>query len=198
MTLPDFINSDIYSWVVLPLLIFVARICDVSLDTMRIIFINRSLRYLAALCGFFGVLIWLLVIRQIFQQIDNMACFIAYPLGFAAGNIVGLMIENRLSLGKVIVRIITHLDADKLVAALRTSGYGLTVLNADGATGPVKIIFTVMERGDIPRVVETIKKYNPHTFYSVEDVRYVSEAVTPYRLPGVSRLRHPFAPRSGR
>ncbi|MDR0311948.1 MAG: DUF2179 domain-containing protein [Acidobacteriota bacterium] len=196
MNLMDFMNSDIYSWVILPLLIFAARICDVSLDTLRIIFINRSLRYWAAACGFFGVLIWLLVIRQIFQQINNPACFIAYPAGFAAGNIVGLIIEGRLSLGKVIVRIITHLKSEELVSALRADGYGLTVLDAKGATGPVKVIFTVMERSDIERVVETIKKYNPHTFYSVEDIRFVSEAVTPYRLPGVSRLRNPFASRS--
>jgi len=197
MNLPDFMYSDIYAWVILPLLIFVARICDVSLDTLRILFINRNLRYWAAVCGFFGVMIWLLVIRQIFQQINNPLCFIAYPAGFAAGNIVGLMIENRISLGKVIVRIITHLEAEELVSALRSNGYGLTVLEAKGATGPVKIIFTVMERSDIPRVVETIKKYNPHTFYSVEDIRFVSEAVTPHRLPGVSRLRNPFASRLG-
>ena len=198
MNLPDFMDSNIYSWVVLPLLIFVARICDVSLDTLRILFINRNLRYWAAICGFFGVMIWLLVIREIFQQINNPLCFIAYPAGFASGNIVGLMIENRLSLGKVIVRIITHLEAEDLVAKLRSDGYGLTVLDAEGATGPVKLIFTVMERHDIPLVVETIKKYNPHTFYSVEDVRFVSEAVTPHRLPGVSRLRRHFALRRSR
>jgi len=198
MNLPVFMDSTLYAWGILPLLIFAARICDVSLDTLRILFINRNFRYRAALCGFFGVLIWLLVIRQIFQQINNPLCFIAYPAGFAAGNIVGLMIENRLSLGKVIIRIITHLEADELVSKLRSDGYGLTVLDATGATGPVKIIFTVMERNDIPRVVETIKKYNPHTFYSVEDIRFVSEAVTPYRLPGVSRLRNPFASRHRR
>jgi len=180
--MPDFMSSNVYSWVILPLLIFAARICDVSLDTLRILFINRNFRYWAALCGFFGVLIWLLVIRQIFQQLNNPICFIAYPAGFAAGNIVGLIIENRLSLGKVIVRVITHLAADELVSALRTSGYGLTVLDAEGATGPVKVIFTVVERSDIPRVVKTIKKYNPRTFYSVEDIRFVSDSVTPFRF----------------
>ena len=196
MNLPDFMDSGIYAWVVLPLLIFTARICDVSLDTLRILFINRNFRYWAALCGFFGVLIWLLVIRQIFQQMDNPLCFIAYPAGFATGNIVGLIIENRISLGKVIVRIITHLEAEELVSKLRSDGYGLTILDANGVSGPVKVIFTVMERNDIPQVVETIKKYNPHTFYSVEDVRFVSESVTPHRLPGVSRLKSMFSSRS--
>lgn len=195
MNLPEFMNSDLYAWGILPLLIFVARIGDVSLDTLRILFISRNLRYWAACCGFFGVLIWLLVIRQIFQQLDNPLCFIAYPAGFAAGNIVGLIIENRISIGKVIVRIITRREADELVSILRSCGYGLTVLDAEGGTGPVKVIFTIMERSDIPRVVETIKKDNPNAFYSVEDVRFVSEPVTPYRLPGASRLKIPFISR---
>lgn len=184
MNMPDFFNSATYAWILLPLLIFFARIMDVSLDTLRIIFINKNLRYWAALCGFFEVLIWLMVIRQIFQQLNNPLCFIAYPAGFAAGNIVGLMIENRISIGKVIIRTITRREADALIAFLKSSGYGVTVINAEGATGPVKVIFTIVERSDIPHVVETIKKYNPNAFYSVEDIRFVSEAVTPYRLPG--------------
>jgi uncharacterized protein YebE (UPF0316 family) len=181
MTMPEFLNSTTYAWVILPLLIFLARITDVSLDTLRIIFIHKHLRYWAALCGFFEVLIWLMVIRQIFQQLNNPLCFIAYPAGFAAGNIVGLMIENRISLGKVIIRTITRHDAEELIGFLKSSGYGVTIIDAEGTTGPVKVIFTIVERSDIRNVVETIKKYNPNAFYSVEDIRYVSESVTPYR-----------------
>jgi uncharacterized protein YebE (UPF0316 family) len=181
MTMPEFLNSTAYAWVILPLLIFFARITDVSLDTLRIIFIHKHLRYWAALCGFFEVLIWLMVIRQIFQQLNNPLCFIAYPAGFAAGNIVGLMIENRISLGKVIIRTITRHDADELIVFLKSAGYGVTIIDAEGTSGPVKVIFTIVERSDIRNVVETIKKYNPTAFYSVEDIRYVSESVTPYR-----------------
>jgi uncharacterized protein YebE (UPF0316 family) len=191
MNLTAFLDSAIYGWVLLPLFIFIARITDVSLDTLRIIFINRNLRYYAAISGFFQVLIWLMVIRQVFQEINNPLCFIAYAAGFATGNFVGIKIENRLSIGKVIIRIITRQEADELVAFLRSSGYGITVINADGTTGPVKVVFTVAERSDIAHIVETIQKYNPNAFYSIEDVRFVSEAVTPHRLPasrGWSRL----------
>jgi uncharacterized protein YebE (UPF0316 family) len=181
MTMQEFLNSTTYAWVILPLLIFLARIMDVSLDTLRIIFIHKHLRYWAALCGFFEVLIWLMVIRQIFQQLNNPLCFIAYPAGFAAGNIVGLMIENRISLGKVIIRTIMRKDADELIVFLKSSGYGVTIIDAEGTTGAVKVIFTIVERSDIHKVVETIKKLNPNAFYSVEDIRYVSESVTPYR-----------------
>jgi uncharacterized protein YebE (UPF0316 family) len=194
VSFPAFLDSAFYTWGVLPLLIFVARITDVSLDTLRIIFINRNLRYYAAITGFFGVLIWLMVIRQIFQRMNNPLCFIAYAAGFAAGNIVGIVIENRISIGKVIIRTITRKESDELVSFLRSSGYGVTVIDADGTTGPVKVIFTVAERSDVETIVETIKKYNPNAFYSVEDVRYVSESVTPHRLPA-PRKRLSFSSR---
>ncbi len=187
MAMPEFFDSAAYTWVVLPLLIFSARILDVSLDTVRIIFINRNLRYYAAVIGFFEVLIWLMVIRQIFANLDNPVCFIAYAAGFAAGNFVGILIENRLSIGKVIVRIITRKEADELIGVLRKAGYGLTIIDAAGVTGPVKVIFTIVERTNIEHIVAMIKVHNPQAFYSVEDVRFVSEAVTPYRLPGPRR-----------
>jgi uncharacterized membrane-anchored protein YitT (DUF2179 family) len=68
-----------------------------------------------------------------------------------------------------------------LIGFLKSSGYGVTIIDAEGTTGPVKVIFTIVERSDIQSVVATIKKYNPNAFYSVEDIRYVSESVTPYR-----------------
>jgi uncharacterized protein YebE (UPF0316 family) len=185
--MPSFFDSTLYVWVILPLLIFIARIMDVSLDTLRIIFVNRSLRYYAMISGFFEVLIWLMVIRQIFQRLDSPLCFIGYAAGFATGNLVGITIENRISIGKVIIRIITRKEADGLVAFLRSSGYGCTVLDAEGTTGPVKVIFTIVERRNIGHVVNRIKESNPQAFYSVEDVRFVSEAVTPHRLPSPRR-----------
>ena len=196
MAFPAFFDSAAYTWAVLPVLIFLARIMDVSLDTVRIIFINRNLRYYASIIGFFEVLIWLMVIRQIFQHLGNPICFVAYAAGFATGNFVGVIIENRLSIGKVIIRIITRRDADDLTSFLRTAGYGLTIIDAEGVTGPVKVIMSIVERSNIGHIVEIIKQHNPQAFYSVEDVRFVSEAVTPYRLPGphrwerfVSRMR---------
>jgi uncharacterized protein YebE (UPF0316 family) len=180
--MPPFFSSAIYTWLILPLCIFLARIVDVSMDTVRIIFINRNLRYYAMIIGFFEVMIWLMVIRQIFQQLNNPLCFIAYAAGFASGTFAGIIIENRISIGKVIIRIITRKEADDLVDFLKSSGYGITVIDAEGMTGPVKVIFTIVERSDIAHIVDRIKKHNPQAFYSFEDVRFVSEAVTPYRL----------------
>jgi uncharacterized protein YebE (UPF0316 family) len=182
-----FFDSAAFAWVVLPLLIFCCRIIDVSLGTLRIIFINRSLRYSAAVCGFFEVFVWLLAMRQVFQQLDNPLYFVAYAAGFATGNIVGLAIESKMSIGRVVIRIITRQDAEELVAFLRVSGYALTVVDGEGSTGPVKIVFIIVERKDIQSIVSTINEHNPNAFFSVEDVRFVSGAVTPFRLPAPRR-----------
>ena len=182
-----FWDSAVYSLVIIPILIFFTRIIDVSLGTLRIIFINRNLRYYAAISGFFEVLIWLLAMRQIFQQLDNPVYLVAYAAGFAAGNFVGVVIENKISIGRVVIRIITHREADELVAFLQSSGYGLTVIDGEGTTGPVKIIFIIVERKAIKSVVEMIKKYNPNAFYSIEDVRFVSGSVMPNRLTAPRR-----------
>ena len=181
--MPAFFDSTTYTWIILPGLIFCARILDVSLDTVRIIFVNKHLKYYAALIGFFSVLVWLMVIREIFQQLNNPICYLAYGAGYATGNYVGIIIENKISIGKVIVRIITRMESEELIALLRSSGFGITVLNAEGATGPVKVIFTVVERRDTARVIERVREHNPLAFYSIEDVRMVSESVTPFRLP---------------
>jgi uncharacterized protein YebE (UPF0316 family) len=196
MAMPAFFDSTMYTWLILPSLIFFARVMDVSLDTVRIIFINRNLRYYASIIGFFEVLIWLMVIRQIFQHLGNPVCFVAYAAGFATGNFVGVIIENKISIGKVIIRIITRREADDLITYLRSAGYGLTIIDAEGVTGPVKVIMSIVERSNIEHIVDMIKQHNLQAFYSVEDVRFVSEAVTPHRLPGpprwerfVSRMR---------
>jgi uncharacterized protein YebE (UPF0316 family) len=189
----SFLDSAIYTWAILPILIFLTRIVDVSLGTLRIIFINRNLKYWAAIIGFFEVLIWILVIRQVLQQLNSPLCFVAYAAGFAAGNFVGIMIENRISIGKVIIRIITRKEAEELVAFLKSSGYGLTVVDAHGSTGPVKVIFAIVERAEINTIVKGIREFNPNAFYSVEDVRFVSEAVTPNRLPAPRRWNNFFS-----
>lgn len=190
MMMPEFFDSAAYTWVILPLLILLTRIVDVSLGTLRIIFINRNLKYSASIIGFFEVLVWLLVIRQIFLRLDSPICFLAYAAGFAAGNYFGMIIENKISIGKVLIRIVTRMDADGLIVSLKSSGYGLTVVDAQGMTGPVKIIFAIIERKGIESVVKQLKAFNPRAFYSLEDVRFVSEAVTPHRLPVSRRGRY--------
>ncbi|MDD1706274.1 MAG: DUF5698 domain-containing protein, partial [Methanoregulaceae archaeon] len=103
-------SSDFFAWVILPLLIFFFRICDVSLGTIRVIFIAKGLKYIAPVIGFFEVIIWLLAIGQVMNNVTNVASYIAYGGGFAAGTLLGMTVEERLSLGTVVVRVISNED----------------------------------------------------------------------------------------
>ena len=179
----SFYDSAIFMYFVLPLLIVLARICDVTIGTMRIIVLSRGHKYLAPLLGFFEVLIWITVMAKIMQNLHNPICYFAYAGGFAIGNLVGIIVEERIAMGKVVIRIIAGQDATQLIASLRDGGYGVTSIPAQGSTGVVHVIFTVIKRGHLEEVEEIIRSFNPRAFYSIEDVRYVSEGVFPQGLP---------------
>ncbi|MGD8538285.1 MAG: DUF2179 domain-containing protein [Candidatus Aminicenantes bacterium] len=174
-----FTESGFFIWVVLPFLIFFARVVDVTLGTMRIVFISRGLKYLAPLVGFVEVIIWLLAIRVIMQNLNNALCYIAYGAGFAMGNFIGIYLEKKMAVGRGIIRIITRKDATELVDVLRQQGFGVTNLVAKGSLGDVNVIFMVIRRADFKKIVGLVQKYNPQAFYTLEDVRYVCEGVFP-------------------
>jgi uncharacterized protein YebE (UPF0316 family) len=179
MDVVSLFDSPLFTWVIIPLLIALARVVDVTLGTIRIIYISRGMKHLAPVFGFFEILIWLIAIGQIMQNLTNPLYYLAYALGFAGGNLVGIFVEERLAVGRVILRIITQMDATHLVDFLRSSGYGVTTVEAEGATGPVELIFTVIDREKIEAVVRSVQEYNPRAFYSIEDVRFVKEGIFP-------------------
>jgi uncharacterized protein YebE (UPF0316 family) len=174
--LPD---SGALGLVLLPLLVFFARIIDVSIGTLRIIFVSRSLKGWAAVLGFFESLIWVLAISQVMQNLTNVLTYLAFALGFATGNYVGVLIEERIALGSLIVRIITRKDATVLTEHLWKAGYGVTNLRARGETGPVQLIFTVCRRRNLQDVLTLVKRFNPRAFYTIEDVRFVQDNLPP-------------------
>ncbi len=178
-----FASSGLYMWLILPLLIFIARILDVSMGTVRILFISRGTKFLASLIGFFEVLIWLLAIGQIMQNLTNVICYIAYGAGFATGTYVGILIEEKLGLGLLLVRVVTNKDATKLIEYLKGADFGVTHVAARGISGKVRVIFTIVRRRNLKRVVEIIKRYNPQAFYTTEDIRHVSREVYPLKKP---------------
>ncbi len=177
-----FSDSEIFRWVVLPVLIFVARILDVSIGTIRIVFVSRGDKLIAPLLGFFEVLIWLLAIGQIIQNLSNVFCYLAFAGGFAAGTFIGLLIEEKLAIGALVVRVITKKDATELIGNLRASHFGVTSIPAEGESGKVDVIYTVIQRRALGDVLEIIKRFNPRAFYSIENVRSVSEGVFPPKL----------------
>src|SRR5687767_241698 len=143
------ISENAFSFVLLPLLIFMARILDVSINTVRIIYVLGGRKLTSTILGFFESFIWLMAIRQIFEHLDNWICYVAYPAGFAAGIFVGMIIEERIAYGKVIVRIITRKEIKELLAYLNKKRFRYTHVNADGPDGHENLVFTVLERENL-------------------------------------------------
>lgn len=175
----EIMNSSIFSWVILPLLIFISRICDVSIGTVRIIYVSRGKRFLAPLLGFFEVSIWLIAISQIMQRLDNPLCFVAYAAGFAMGNYVGIRIEEKLAMGTLILRIFLATKDSTLKERLYEAGFGVTSIDAHGRNGDVEIVFSVIKRKDLQKAVHIIESCQYNAFYSVEEAKSVSKGIFP-------------------
>lgn len=171
------LNTDLVTYVLLPLFIFVARIIDVSLGTLRIIFTTKGMRKVAPLVGFFELLIWLMAISRIMQDLDNWVCYIAYAAGFATGNFVGMFLEEKLAIGHEMIRVITRRDATNLIEDLRAKGYGVTSVKAQGIEGDVAVIYIIARRSMIQEVLDHINKFNPRALYTVESIKYVNKEI---------------------
>src|SRR5687767_3792363 len=172
------ISDSVFSYLLLPLLIFFARIGDVSINTIRIIYVLGGRRWTATLLGFFESFIWLMAIRQIFEHLDNWVCYVAYPAGFASGIFVGMLIEERIAYGKVIVRIITRKDVAALISFLNKRQYRYTHVNAEGPDGHENLVFTVLERDMLEDLLLKLKEILPTAFYTVEKVNRAGESGT--------------------
>ncbi|MDO9254142.1 MAG: DUF2179 domain-containing protein [Bacteroidales bacterium] len=175
----DLLTQDtwFFTWVLLPALIFFARILDQSIGTMRLIFLSKGMKHIAPFLGFFEVIIWLLAIGQIMQHLDNWLCYVAYGAGFAMGNFIGITLEERLSIGTSIIRVILSSESPELIAALNLHNFGLTILNAEGAKGKVKVLFSIIRRKEIPVFLKTLHDYHPTAFYTIEDVKEAKDGV---------------------
>jgi uncharacterized protein YebE (UPF0316 family) len=169
------VSESVFSFFILPLLIFFARITDVSINTIRIIYVLGGRRLTATVLGFFESFVWLMAIRQIFEHLDNWVCYVAYPGGFACGIFVGMMIEERIAYGKVIVRIITRKDLGELMNYLNHQGFRFTHVHTTGPDGQENLVFTVLPRESLEALLATLKRILPTAFYTVEKVNRASD-----------------------
>ncbi|HUX56585.1 MAG TPA: DUF2179 domain-containing protein [Bacteroidales bacterium] len=189
--LTSFFDSDLFSYALIPFFIFLARICDVSIGTMRIIFVSKGKKNIAPFLGFFEVLIWIIAISKIMQNLDNYINYFAYAAGFATGNFVGMIIEEKLAVGVQAIRVFVHGNVKNLVSKLNEGGFGTTVVEAQGAREKVHLIFTIVQRNEMANVMEIINRFNPKAFYTVEDIRSVNEGVfTPKKIHTIFTSSH--------
>lgn len=168
-------SSDLFRYVMLPLLIFFARVCDVTLSTIRIIFVMNGKRNIAPILGFFEAFIWLLAVGQIISQVDNIFAYLAYAGGFATGTFVGMYVEERLAVGMAVLRLITKEVNEGMLNFLHDNQFSYSLVDATGKSGKVNLVFFVVKRENMQRLIEGINEHHPNAFYTIENIRQVNE-----------------------
>jgi uncharacterized protein YebE (UPF0316 family) len=151
------------------LLIFVLRIFDVSLDTMRVIFAIRGKRNVAALLGFCQALIWIFAVGNAVKHLGSLPHVIGYAGGYAAGTWVGITIEQAIAYGIATVRVVSRKAEAEIATALRARGFGVTVFPGAGRDGPVEIINSVVQRGHVDEAMQIVISLDPDAFVTVEE-----------------------------
>ncbi|HSG47115.1 MAG TPA: DUF5698 domain-containing protein [Longimicrobiales bacterium] len=151
-----------------PLFIFLLRLVDVSLATVRMLLVVRGHRALAPFIGFFEVMFWLIAAGTAIRHLQSPLHVVGYAGGFAAGNVVGLWIESRLALGLASVQVFTSAREAQVAEALRAEGLGATVFTGEGRTGPVQLVYSVVKRRSLSRALAVVNREAPDAFVMVE------------------------------
>ena len=155
------------------LLIFLARLVDVSLGTIRMIMVVRGKRIVAALVGFMEVTIYILAISRVLSAMDNLFNVLAYALGFATGNYVGIFLEEKMALGSIIAQVILEHDVEELVEKLRDSGFGVTVVEGCGRKGVRHLLSVTLQRKKLSKLYNIIDNHDKKAFVTVTDARAI-------------------------
>ena len=164
-------------------IIFFARIVDVTLGTLRTIMVVRGRVFLASLLGFIEVSIWIVVITQVVKSLDNPWNMLGWAAGFAAGNAAGILVERRLAMGKLVLRVISQRQGETVATALRAVGQPVTVFDGRGLKGPVSLLYAVMDRGQVSTAKRLVLEVDPEAVLVSEDVRDYQYHLRPTAVP---------------
>jgi uncharacterized protein YebE (UPF0316 family) len=165
----------------LGLLIFLARVADVSMGTMRTISIVQGRTRIAFLLGFLEVSMWLVIISTVIQSLSEKPILgVFYALGFSTGNVVGILLEKRIAFGHIILRIISTKSGKEIAEKLRQTGHGVTAFHGEGLSGSVTMLYVVCPRKEQNNVVQTVRSIEPDAFYTVDMAGSVSKLYRPY------------------
>jgi uncharacterized protein YebE (UPF0316 family) len=163
------------------LLIFFARVLDMSMATTRTIFVVKGKKLAAAGIGFFESIIYVLALQKVFQNLDNPLSLIVYGLGFAVGNVVGITIEGKMAMGYITVQVITMIDPLGFSAILREQGYGVTVVAGEGKEGTRHILQIVLCRKDLSRLRDLINNWDKNAFVTIFDARTIKGGIPSFK-----------------
>jgi uncharacterized protein YebE (UPF0316 family) len=173
----------------IPLLIFVARLGDVSLGTLRMIFTISGMRWLPAALGFVEVVIWVVAIGNAVTNLDQPLVLVGYAGGFAMGTVLGSIIEARIAIGHRVVTIVNPVVEIDLASAMRESGFVVTQVAGQGRAGPVEVVIAVVRRRSLPGLAARVRELVPSAFMTVERAE---RAVAGLIAPGARTAERPW------
>lgn len=173
------IEFDFISYILLPALIFLARVADVTVATVKLMFVVNNARKKAAFLGFFEALITIMALSRIMQDASNVLAFIMYAAGFATGTYVGMWIEEKMAYGNVLVRILSKNISHELLSYLAENQYRYSMMDANDQSGNTQVLFTVCKRGHLKTFLATLENIAPQALYTIEGVKMVSQAFLP-------------------
>lgn len=157
---------------ILALLIFLARMCDVGLGTIRHAMIIRGRKHVTFLVAFFEALIWVYAVSRVVSTVQDPITSIAFALGFASGSYVGMTIEGMLKIGEQVVRIFSK-NGDQIAEKLREKGFRVTVFDGTGRDGIVKLLFVQTKRRKASKVTALVRRIDPSSFIILDDIRSI-------------------------
>lgn len=155
----------------LPLVIFAIRVCDMSLDTLRVLLVVRGRRAPAWVAGFLQSALWVVAVSSALSQLGNPLNLLGYAAGFATGSVVGLALKERLAIGHNHVRIISSQRGSAIAESLRRAGYAVTELAGRGKDGTVSVVTASVRRRDIEPVRREVLQADPEAFMTLSEVR---------------------------
>ena len=155
------------------LLIFFARVIDISLATIRMIMVVRGKRMQAALIGFVEALVFVVAIGRVLNHMDDPINILMFALGFATGNYVGMWVEEKMALGNIIVQAITPSHYQDLTEQLREEGFGVTIVQGYGIKGTNNLVNITLQRKRMNKLMRIIDEYDKEIFVTVTDARAI-------------------------
>lgn len=166
------------------MIIFVARVLDVSFGTLRTIVTVQGRTVIAFFLAIFEITIWILVASKVINQINDQPILVAfYALGFATGNVVGILVERKLALGFIILKVITRHAGKEIADTLRQKGQAVTVFVGEGLKGPVTELYIACRRRDLSWMLPAVRRLDPEAFYIIEQARDMRRLLKPTAVP---------------
>ena len=173
-----------FNTLVTGLLIFTARIAEVSIGTVRIIVTIQGRSAIAFFLAIFELLIWITVVSTVIHKINAQPMLaLFYAFGYATGNVVGIRLERKLALGFIILRVITRTAGKSLADRIRAMGQPVTVFRGEGMRGPVDELYIACRRRELKRILDVVKEEDPDAFYLTEMAHDIKKTVRPPYTP---------------